>query len=386
MIRRAVAADLEALLRLEQACFATDRLSRRSLRTLLSAPSAILLVAEDDAAAPAGLRGYVLLLFRAGTALARLYSIAVTPEATGQGLGRRLMEEAQAAAISAGKIVIRLEVAVGNLAARRLYDRLGYRIVRRLPGYYEDGEDALRMEKPLRQRLEAQRRIPYYPQSTEFTCGPACLMMMLAHHGLIQSFDPVLEVRLWREATTIFMGSGLGGCEPLGMAVAIAERGLRPALHLSDSAPFLLQTVGHPEKRRVMALAQHDFAERARAMGLSPGPALDARALAKRIDDGAVAIVLISGNRMYRLRQPHWVVVHARVAGYLLVHDPWILDDGFESVTDAMNLPIPIDEFDRMSRFGTRPLRAALVFDEPAVGVASGRAGAGAPFRNPALE
>ena len=47
-------------------------------------------------------------------------------------------------------MVARLEVGTENAAARALYARAGYRVAEVLPGYYEDGTDALRLEKPLR--------------------------------------------------------------------------------------------------------------------------------------------------------------------------------------------------------------------------------------------
>ncbi|MEZ5659711.1 MAG: GNAT family N-acetyltransferase/peptidase C39 family protein [Burkholderiaceae bacterium] len=387
-IRRATLDDLEFLLAIEQASFATDRLSRRSFRKLIGSASAVLLVAESPRSAHAEDTktdprcGYALLLFRAGTGLARLYSVAVDAAHGGRGIGHRLLVAVEQAAIALGKVLLRLEVAVSNTGARRLYERAGYRIVRQLPAYYDNGEDGLRLEKALRWRFSPRGRAPYYAQSTEFTCGPACLMMALARYGLIERLDPVLEVRLWREATTIFMGSGLGGCEPVGMAVAATEAGLRVQAHLSGEGPLLLQTVLNPEKRRVMALAQQDFAERAQRLGIEIFPPMDARALAEAVSKDAVAIVLISGNRMYGQRMPHWVVVHDYLDDHLIVHDPWVVDNGLESVTDASNIPIPPAEFERMSRFGKSALRATLLISgrrrrvplrEPAIGLDSAR-------------
>jgi Peptidase_C39 like family len=44
--------------------------------------------------------------------------------------------------------------------------------------YYEDGGDALRFEKRLVPNLRALALAPpYFHQTTQFTCGPACIMM-----------------------------------------------------------------------------------------------------------------------------------------------------------------------------------------------------------------
>ena len=67
---------------------------------------------------------------------------------------------------------------------------------------------------------------PYFHQTTEFTCGPACIMMALAWADRSFKPAPAFEFQLWREATTIFMSSGPGGCEPYGLAVTLKRRGL----------------------------------------------------------------------------------------------------------------------------------------------------------------
>jgi ribosomal protein S18 acetylase RimI-like enzyme len=141
-IRAAQPGDIAALCRLETAVFPGDRIAPASFRRLLSRPSAELRVAT----AGGDLLGYALLLFRKGTSVARLYSIAVAAEARGRGVGRRLMEDAARIARARGSLSLRLEVRRDNSAAIGLYEGLGYRVFGRHAGYYDDGMDALRME------------------------------------------------------------------------------------------------------------------------------------------------------------------------------------------------------------------------------------------------
>ena len=145
VIRPAVLADLDALECLEQAVFATDRLSRRSFRRFITRPSDALMVAE----AGGRILGYVLLLFRARTALARLYSVAVDPAAARRGIGRLLLTAAEEEASGRDCVFLRLEVRADNAAAIALYAAAGYRQFGRYVGYYEDRMDALRFEKRL---------------------------------------------------------------------------------------------------------------------------------------------------------------------------------------------------------------------------------------------
>ena len=86
-IRAASPDDIDALSAIEAAVFATDRISRRSFRALIARPTAATLVAEADGA----VAGYAMILFRAGTGMARLYSLAVAPERAGRGLGKKLL-------------------------------------------------------------------------------------------------------------------------------------------------------------------------------------------------------------------------------------------------------------------------------------------------------
>lgn len=49
-----------------------------------------------------------------------------------------------------------LEVRASNEAAVRLYEKLGFRSVRVLRGYYLDGEDAFLMARPAPYRVEVE--------------------------------------------------------------------------------------------------------------------------------------------------------------------------------------------------------------------------------------
>ncbi|MFP5357463.1 MAG: N-acetyltransferase family protein [Gammaproteobacteria bacterium] len=143
-LRPAGPGDVPGLLALEQH-FPSDRLSRAALRRFLRSPGARVWVAERQQA----ICGALILLTRAGSRRGRLYSLVVAPAARGQGLGARLVRQAEALAVQAGLRMLVLEVRADNAAARALYADLGYAVERSLPGYYDDGADGLRLSKPL---------------------------------------------------------------------------------------------------------------------------------------------------------------------------------------------------------------------------------------------
>jgi ribosomal protein S18 acetylase RimI-like enzyme len=144
-IRDADDEDLDGLDALEAHAFASDRIARRSFRRLIEGDSAALRVAVRRRE----FQGYYVVLFRKGSSLARLYSIAVDSRHRGSGLGARLLTDAEAVARARGKTALRLEVRQDNASAIRLYERRGYARFGRYAGYYADGADALRYEKPL---------------------------------------------------------------------------------------------------------------------------------------------------------------------------------------------------------------------------------------------
>lgn len=158
-IRDAVRIDLDGISALESRAFASDRMSRRGLRRLIGRRTARLRVAaERGAGRGVVILGYHLVLFRKGSTVARLYSIAVDSRKRGSGLGRRLLADAEAVAAVANRNVLRLEVRARNRAAIALYERRGYSRIGRYPGYYADRSDALRYEKPLVRRTAGNRR------------------------------------------------------------------------------------------------------------------------------------------------------------------------------------------------------------------------------------
>ncbi len=145
-VRRADATDLDALVEMEQRSFSSDLLSRAQYRRHLDSDSALVLVASDG---HQHVLGAAVLFFRKGSGVARLYSLATLPEARGRGIAAALLEAAVTAARRRGCRALRLEVRSGNDAAIGLYERRGFHRIGHHPGYYEDGENAWRYEKPL---------------------------------------------------------------------------------------------------------------------------------------------------------------------------------------------------------------------------------------------
>jgi len=358
--RAAQLADLGALWRLEQAAFETDRLSRRQLRYLLTRGRAHTLVVEGERGE---LLGYVLVLFSRATSVARLYSIAVAEAARGRGIGRVLVEAAEEAAREQDRAYMRLEIRRDNHASQALFEGQGYRRFGVLSDYYEDHMEALRYEKTLAPGLKPElKRVPFYEQTLDFTCGPSSLMMAMQSLHPELELNRTLELRIWRESTTIFMTSGHGGCGPLGLALAAHRRGFAAEVFVNDTGVPLIDSVRSPEKKEVMRLVHQDMLAEAGALGIAVHhDRLDLGALEARWDAGAVPLVLISSWRIYQEKFPHWVVVTGFDEHFVYVHDPYVDSDNGESTLDSMDMPIARDEFSRMARYGRVGLQAVVL-------------------------
>jgi [ribosomal protein S18]-alanine N-acetyltransferase len=147
-IRLATPADVDDLVRIEERTFHTDRIPRRGFRRFLASPSSALMVARHAGTTA----GYALVLFRSNSEVARLYSIAVAPEAGRRGIGVALLAAAEAATRARKCTILRLEVHEKNAAAISRYRKAGYAPFGRHLAYYADRGHALRFEKRLTPR------------------------------------------------------------------------------------------------------------------------------------------------------------------------------------------------------------------------------------------
>ncbi len=370
--RRAELKDLDQLVAIELASFSADKLSKRSFRRHLQSDHSDLMVAQvcsldlthqtDNSASlsESQLLGYGLTFRRRGTRLARLYSLAVLPEARGFGVAHGLLAELEQVAVREGRLYMRLEVAKNNAGAIQLYRDCGYRVFGEYNDYYEDHSDALRMQKIIR-RVAAtgvHRATPWYRQSTEFSCGPAALIMAMASFNTELTADLALELSLWREATTVFMTSGHGGCHPFGLALAAHRRGFSALVWVNSEQPLFVDGVRSEHKKAIMSVVHQQFLDQCRHNNIEINfTDIDQFTVEHLLRNGYAVLVLISTYRLEGRKAPHWVVVTGIDSDCLYVHDP---DPDNEQSMEYEQVPIARDDFAQMSAYGSSRLRAAV--------------------------
>lgn len=141
-IRQATPDDLDSLCTLEAASFSYDQIGRRSFRRLLASPTATVLVCKRDQQ----LLAYAIILTRRNSRYCRLYSMATSSLARGQGVGMALLSHAMTR-FAPEYDGMRLEVKTDNHAGIHLYRKLGFETIDLLPEYYSDGTDGYRMQR-----------------------------------------------------------------------------------------------------------------------------------------------------------------------------------------------------------------------------------------------
>ena len=365
-IELASAQDWHALSELERASFPGDRISPRSWRAFLASRSAVVTVARsaEPGTGPSTIIGAAVVLQRARTSVARLYSIAIAGNARGRGISAALLEDVTQRMRDAGAAVLRLETRLDNVAAQRLFARCGFVQRGRKASYYEDGEDALLYQKSLWNLRAAERdaalSAPYYGQTLEFTCGPCALLMAMAALDASTVLDRAEEIRIWREATTVFMAAGHGGCGPHGLALAAERRGFHATVYAPGGKAMFVDSVRDIRKKEVIRLVEADFcAELAATQATLLSASMSAAQLVDHLHQGRVPIVLISLWRLHGEKGPHWVVVTGFDGHVFRILDPMVTP-----VAGDPDMTITVDEFHRITRYGRRRQTAAVVLSK----------------------
>ena len=133
--------DLNALHKLERVCFEKDSWSLFDLIAVLTFPDVVRLKAVEGGQ----MVGFVAGDPRPSQGFSWIAMIGVLPEYRRRGIGRDLLHACEAQLRTPR---LRLSVRDSNQAAITLYEREGYRTMDIWKAYYDDGENAIVMEKP----------------------------------------------------------------------------------------------------------------------------------------------------------------------------------------------------------------------------------------------
>ena len=201
-------------------------------------------------------------------------------------------------------------------------------------------------------------KIPYYAQSSEFSCGPACVQMIFKFFNPSLKLNRTLEFEVWRQCNMI----GVRGADPFGMSVPLLDAGYE--VHLltqrrSVSDPDLwssrmqeLRLTPEDEDLAVFGIAENK--KRALGRGLTVVYSqLTVERVAKSFYEGFIPIALVHMGVVHQLDIPHWVVVTDVGDNDVAFNDPYPPKGG-------KNIRVSREEFRQMlgavgTRFGLSP-------------------------------
>lgn len=142
-IRRALLRDLDRILAIENASFGREAYDRNLFAYYFYNSAGLFLVAERRGA----ICGYAVSYVRgkSPSLRAELISIAVDPARREKGCASALLDSTLRRLRIRRVLRLHLVVRLNNRPARMLYEKYGFRTLRRVPGYYQDGGDGIAM-------------------------------------------------------------------------------------------------------------------------------------------------------------------------------------------------------------------------------------------------
>jgi len=142
--RKALQNDSQLILDMEGICFGkSDAFTFSQIHHFLKNPAGSIIT--DIIEYQNNPAGWAVYFKRKNSSIVRLYSICIVPEFSGRGIAQIYLSE-RINSFQNFKTIV-LEVREGNKKAVYLYEKLGFKTIKKLKSYYPDNEDGLRMQR-----------------------------------------------------------------------------------------------------------------------------------------------------------------------------------------------------------------------------------------------
>jgi hypothetical protein len=169
--------------------------------------------------------------------------------------------------------------------------------------------------------------IPYYAQRAEFTCGPACVLMVMKHFNPKLKLNRHLEFEIWRQCTMI----GIRGADPYGLSVPLVDAGFKvrlvtqrkDAIDLAQWRERLRNRFSNEEiELSLFGLKENHRRALSRNLEVQYKRPVVAD-LIQGARENYVAIALVHMGVVHRLNIPHWVVITDADRERVVFNDPY---------------------------------------------------------------
>jgi hypothetical protein len=169
--------------------------------------------------------------------------------------------------------------------------------------------------------------VPYYEQSADFTCGPACVLMVMKHFEPRLQIDRDLEFEVWRQCNMI----GIRGADPYGLCVPLIDAGFEVRL-LTERRKVVEPTRWRRRLARRFSSEEVELslfgmkqnrlrALRRRLKVTYKRPVVDD--IIRGLREGFVPVCLVHMGVVHSLNIPHWVVVTDADEELVRFNDPY---------------------------------------------------------------
>ncbi|HUO42907.1 MAG TPA: peptidase C39 family protein [Methylomirabilota bacterium] len=170
--------------------------------------------------------------------------------------------------------------------------------------------------------------VPYYHQTSEFTCGPACVLMVMKHFDPRIALTRQLEFEIWRNCNMI----GTKGADPFGLAVPLIDAGFEVRLTterrtMANTKRWKRRLVragftSQDAELSIFGIRQNKLRALSRSLPIQyKQPKV--QDIASGVDAGYVPIALVHMGVVHSLNIPHWVVVTDAHEESVVFNDPY---------------------------------------------------------------
>lgn len=171
-------------------------------------------------------------------------------------------------------------------------------------------------------------QIPYYAQHSEFSCGPACVLMIYKYFKPHLRLSRTLEFEVWRQCNMI----GVKCSDPYGISVPLLDAGYE--VHLRTRRRRMIELDVWTARLREQRFTREDAnlavfgvgenKKRALSHGLKVEYGrLTVERMARSFREGLIPIALVHMGVIHHLNFPHWVVVTDTGDDSVAFNDPY---------------------------------------------------------------
>lgn len=199
------------------------------------------------------------------------------------------------------------------------------------------------------------RTVPYYRQTTEYSCGPVALLMAQS----AKTGAPITradEMRLWRRA------AHQPGAGPIALAVYADLGTFQPEVFISTEDVILGEHLHKQWELEVRELFDGEDERAAGELGIPINHRIfSLDEVAAELESGSAVLLLIDEIYFHDDTGSHWILAHTHHEGLFLVNDPWIDADNGDSWVDASDLPVLKQDLEKIAWWGEPAFRGLVV-------------------------